>query len=59
MLKRGSDTLYELNAVAVHDVAYLDDPGGETLRVELNEQESLLLRVNPRIQIAYEANFEL
>lgn len=57
ILKKGTDTLYELNAVAVHDVAYIGDPGGETLRVDLTEQESLLLRVSPHIQIAHEAYF--
>jgi len=54
ILKRGADTLYELNALGVDDVRYHNQAGREVLEIVLSRRERLWLRVKPAIAITQE-----
>jgi hypothetical protein len=53
-LTRGSDKLYELNALAVQDVKYRDDGGRESVEVVLTELDRMLLFLKPAIELLHE-----
>lgn len=55
ILKRGNDTLYELNAVGVEDIKYHNDSGRESLEVVFNSRDRFLLRLKPTIAFLHEA----
>ncbi len=53
ILKSGSVSLYELNAVKVSDMKYHNDNGRETLEVIITPRDRLWLRVHPSIYISH------
>jgi hypothetical protein len=54
VVKYATERLYELNAKAVKDVRYTNDKGLEQLEVAINDHESLLLRILPRIELTHQ-----
>jgi hypothetical protein len=58
ILKRGGTTVYELNAMSVRDVRYLNDSGRENLEVTLGAREKLWIRLKPEIGISHEITGE-
>jgi len=55
ILSQNGRTLYELNAMGVHDVVYTNESGAEQLVVQINAGDWLVLSVKPRIFIRHEA----
>jgi len=53
ILSQNGQTLYELNAMGVHDVAYVREFGVEQLAVQISDSDRLLLSVKPRIVISH------
>ena len=52
IIKQNYNKIYELNAVGVNDVEYLEETDGkEVLKIALNEKEILMLTVNPNLEI--------
>jgi hypothetical protein len=58
ILKRDTSAIYELNAMDVNDVRYLNDKGREVLAVVINERETVWLRLKPEISINHEVKGE-
>jgi hypothetical protein len=60
ILKYNGSKFYELNSVGVRDVRYDNKGGNETLEIVLSDNESITLRVKPRIEINHHhsARFE-
>jgi hypothetical protein len=53
ILQHEGERLYELNAMDVKDVRYTNDGGQEQLEVALNDRESILLRIKPRVELTH------
>lgn len=53
ILKVGESVVYELNAVRISDVVYEKLSGGETLIVDVDERNRLVLSLKPRIFISH------
>jgi hypothetical protein len=51
IVRRGTQRLYELNAVGVADVRVLDEPGKDILEIRLSDQEWLRLQLRPTFEI--------
>jgi hypothetical protein len=51
---RGSQRLFELNAITVADIRVLDEPGRDLLEVRLSDREWLRVQVRPTFEIAQE-----
>lgn len=56
VIEHDSSPLYQFAAKAVKDVRYAADGGVERLEVEVNDRESLLLRIVPRIQLTQQCD---
>jgi hypothetical protein len=54
IVRRGSQRLYELNALNVADVRVLDDPGRDIVEIRLSEREWLRLQLRPAFEITQE-----
>ncbi len=59
ILARNDVRLYELNAVGVKDVHIKTDNGQERMEIELNERETLVLKLRPQIEITHHVSNEL
>ena len=59
VVKRGGDTLYELNALGIDDVRYRKDSSGETLELALTARDSLFLRLVPEVSLRQDVSDEL
>jgi hypothetical protein len=51
IVHRGSQRLYELNAVGIIDVRVLDEPARDIIEIRLSEREWLRMQVRPRFEI--------
>ena len=58
VLKRASTIVYELNALSVEDVRYVNELGRERLEVQLGPRELLTIRVKPTIHIDHRVGSE-
>jgi hypothetical protein len=58
ILKRGDQTLYELNAVGVDDVKYENRLGTEALEIVLSPRERIRLKVRSQIAIDHRVSSE-
>lgn len=56
MLKVGKQVVYELNAIDIGDVVCIKHSGRETLVLDLNERERLVLQLKPLPSISHQVN---
>ncbi len=56
ILKHEGLVVYELNAIGITDVIYEASSGNETLRLDLNERDRIVLTLKPSILINQETS---
>lgn len=58
-IEHDGQKLYEFKAMVVKDVRYKKDRGAEHLEIVVSEQDCLVLRLRPRIELSHSADHRL